>query len=484
MLRWTHRLRDVLEQRDLATYWMGWACVHNLREVEFCEGASHSQLDLETLTRCMSRYPTIESLMTSVPCTILETRAIDYDRGDGDYVKFMNTRHTDGPLQDVDIIWLSDSQFLSRYCFEIESEHYAIRVEFKDDSNGPSRQPLILIAYDLEEFEDREDEVRTRRPPPTLPLTFIGNLLMSSIHKVHTIQVKFTHPEGFPPVLSVLVVVPPITLDTPDIVNVVLFPAFKKLVLALSMHQFHPNVRLSLQYGETGSDPITDQELNDVLRDCQHLHHCTVPYNLLEFESHTPSFTTSPTLTSLKFQDDPPVLFSPKMLRGLAGNKHIKHLTVELVECYHRDNEADELTKLGMHLSNHGLSRVHITNDVSKSAIQSTHAWDSNIAPALVLNWIHEQPNELSSDPRDARLVGLATRAINRGVPLGKATTVVSQDLSVSSAGAIYRLLQKLLPGSLEDAPVAPRKRPLSDCHAAPTALSHQHRRPNTTMRS
>jgi hypothetical protein len=36
MLRLTHRPQDVLEERDLAAYWMCWANVHTLRETEFC----------------------------------------------------------------------------------------------------------------------------------------------------------------------------------------------------------------------------------------------------------------------------------------------------------------------------------------------------------------------------------------------------------------------------------------------------------------
>jgi hypothetical protein len=439
MLRWTNRLKDRL-------YWskFHWQFfdheIHWLREAEFVTASTGAippplqpKLDFYEVKRLM--YEASDRILYCLddPVLIIDDRGDSYDEDElaGDVSDCVDC---------MDILWLSDTEFVSSFRFwgeEVERASYLMEATLSDSS-------LCLYAYTINQFCGHEPEA------PVLPFSFLARLLTPILYKVSTIKVTFHGTDLLPPPGPVLSLVPTTVDLVTDVIEVEFQLPFKGLLEAISIHPFHSKVRLHL--GDATNFPIGDeadchagilssQDLNDSQRKVKHLRHLRIPHRLIRFNCNSASFSNNPAFESLMLCTHPRDELSSTMLQGVACNANLKRLTIELVNNARPAETNDFLEWVSLHIrSCRGLSCVHFLS-YGSVALKSSSNWDSMVLPSLVMNWILERRKQLSSNPLGGPVAGLSIRAINLGVPLANATNVVSRDPSVSNASAIFHCL-------------------------------------------
>jgi hypothetical protein len=72
-------------------------------------------------------------------------------------------------------------------------------------------------------------------------------------------------------------------------------------------------------------------------------------------------------------------------------------------------------------------------------SLRSNRAWDSLVAPTLVLQWVHQQQGGLP--PK--HLLGQTIMCLNQGGPYRRANNLCPRNLAAANATAIFALLNK-----------------------------------------
>jgi hypothetical protein len=264
---------------------------------------------------------------------------------------------------------------------------------------------------------------------------------LRSFHEVSKNKISFRKGSPLLPDASILPLVPSTADFIAEGIDIIFVNPFKGLVEAMMTH---PKVRLDLRDKTESADKCIDaQYLNSMLREYQHLHHLIVPHSLMLFESSALSFSLNPMLESLTINVSASEKLSSKMLDGIAESKSLKQLTIVLHSDMKPDEAQEFLEQLSLH-SIHGLSCMRFVSQPGrrhKIVMKSNGAWDSELLPSLLINWLRGQRSRVSPDLLGGLAVGFTIRAINKGVPLGHATNVVSRGRAASSSSVIFDCL-------------------------------------------
>jgi hypothetical protein len=454
MLRWTSRFRDHLASQGMGTQWPGWW--HIMEEAElaavsvptteaetFTTPQVPSTFDFQSLTRLLcdsSERPWVDGSPQTLQVRPFQSQTVQSEltRSVPQSESFSG--------RSVDILWVSEREFVSLHTLEFVSRYtssrkdfYSMEVSLRDSAGIDSY--LELRVYTIDEFNSE------RGPPPGAAPRFLAGLLTPVLHKVCKIQVHF-HQPGALPADSILSLVPTNTQCVTELIDVVFSKPHISLVQALSTHPFHPKVRLDLRHVLESQDRHwDDNELNDAIREYEYLRHLVIPRRLIPFESSGASFSENSAFESFTLDVSAGEKMSSTMLQGAARNKSLKQLTV-MLDARMKPKEAQAILEQfsSATSSAHSLSCVHFVPKPGcyhNIVMKSDGDWDSKFLPVLVVNWMLEHQKRLAKNPLGGRVAGLMIHAVNRGVPLANATNVVSLDPGSANASAIFYSLHR-----------------------------------------
>jgi hypothetical protein len=395
-----------------------------------------------------------------------------------DHNDFMQAMKVIFRHDEADILWLSPTEFVSVHCFDGTSGYsYAMSV------NG-----WKLMAYSFPQLDSTDGRLRFG-PVSDLPLRFVYYMLAPNLRKVSSFTIEIS---AATPVDAALALIP--RKDHNPTKNTTVFLPYPstELLHALSTFPIYHRVRLRLGHAYR-DDPLSPQELNDILRGFRFPVHLQVPRSLLSFNCENEPFTANPSFTSLTISTYSTPL-SSKMLEGIARNKSMDHLVIDCRDWEdHRNDIAtpslmkavfcnalqggtnlkcltivsrcekpsvyqtdkpepakivqQAFERLGEELEftsrkRHCVAQLHWTFPrirYRKPRIKCNMLWDSEFSPTLVLNCLRRQPGGCPP----AILLDLATRRINQGILFKYATNLVPWDLSASHASAIFEILYR-----------------------------------------
>jgi hypothetical protein len=278
MLRWTNRLRDRLAAHGVdLMYWQGDTDkeMHYLREAELVanpagvtEGASQPPLDFLSLARMM--YDASERpWKRDKPPELVFRWSADRDESK----RFRRTAFpTEASIdQCIDILWLSDTEFVSSLRYSGVEGMYSMEVFLREPESY-----LELFAYSLDQFIWKTDGW----PFPTSirHAGFLMKLLRPILQKLSKLQVTLLNCVEILPISSVLSLVPTTSDYVHEVIDIVFTAPGKDLVEAMSMFPFHAKVRLSLRDPtQWNGQRIEAQVLNGNLRAYRYLRHPASP---------------------------------------------------------------------------------------------------------------------------------------------------------------------------------------------------------------
>jgi hypothetical protein len=380
---------------------------------------------------------------------------------------------------EADILWLSPTEFVSVHCFDDRPGYsYAMSV------NG-----WKLMAYSLPHPDSTDGALRFG-PVSDLPLRFVYYMVAPILGEVSSFKIEIS---AATPVDAALALIP--RKDHSPMNNTTIFLPYPstEILHALSSFPIHHHVRLRLGHAYR-DDPLSPQELNDLLLGFRFPVHLQVPRSLLNFNCENEPFTANPSFTSLTISTSSTPL-SSKMLKGISCNKSMENLVIDyrgwnskhndvatphvikavfcdtlqsgtnlkcltLVSRCENNSRVYETDKpkpskivqqafdrLGEHLDftlrkSHCVAQLHFTFPYmryDKPELKSNMLWDSEFSPSLVLNCLRQQPEGCPP----AILLGLATCRISQGILFRYATNLVPWDLSASNASAIFEILYR-----------------------------------------
>jgi hypothetical protein len=381
----------------------------------------------------------------------------------------------------VYILWLSQTEFISRFAISTDHFSYSMRVHLADAENFYVRmhRPTIfdLHAHSIDQLNRTDQSVFG--PCSDLPLRLFRHVLMPLAREVlqFKVQVPATSVDAARPLVS-------ITEDNSVVstTQMIIKNPTADVVRALSTHPIHQHIVLQLSWGSLGR--VSLQEANDLLLEFQFPVHLYVPQCLLHWEPSGESFAANPAFSALTIKASEQL--SQKLLDGIAHNKHLVDLTIDFANwgsvldlhdnapaplpiaafccgrqaggnlkrlslVSHQDSIYGVTQKAFEKLScdldfksknSHAISRFRVIFPRfpcklrPKLIVKSNAQWDSKFSPSLVVNCLHGQPGGCPP----ASLAGLAVQRINQGMLFKHATDLVPCDLSVSNASAIFEI--------------------------------------------
>jgi hypothetical protein len=448
MLRWTKRLRYYLASKGQATY--GWQvndCARPLLFLAEAEltGAVESNRSIETSPPADTsiKHPvfTIDTLRKLMIGSITWDRVLFAHplQCSDDGAKFIQNVKEEETFDSntVEILWLSPTEFVSRQLIRKMQQQYALKVYFGGTPVRSATRSLELMVYSIAESD-------AAGPTPAGGESVLSQLLLPAIGRISRMVLDFSEPATSPPIESVLSLIPTASQAIEHRIDVAFIDPCTDLLQSLTSFPFHPNVLLRLIDGGQQTTLTTVQELNNSLRECQHLRQVEVPNRFQGFDSTIAPFTCNPALTSVTIAASvhnklPSILFD-----SICNNESIKELNIELKNKYD-DFGYDWSDRLRSQFGGaHGLSSIRFLNTYGsrKLPIEATYEWSTHVVPSLLLNWLRQQGQ--SHPP--LKLLKVEIQAVNTGVVLDK-TTNLKSDYEywnrASSATAIFFILRR-----------------------------------------
>jgi hypothetical protein len=475
MLRWTCRLRDVVETNQ-------YKCkphtenLSGMREVEFCRDVVFP----ETL-----RWETFKSFYGSgyvevdirSECDWRPVLAVDAASPTSQSIRALcghvawdvtTGKHTS--LCKFDVLWLSPIVFISRlrvFVNGICPDDYQVTFTEVDGDDG-----VCFFIYQISSF-DPESE---RGPPTSVPLAFFRHLT-AFLPAGFFFEICLMNPERDFPVdfhLQLLFLIPH---DAPT-----LSPSRKRRTTfelervatvdelrQIFAHQFHPTVQLTFGYV-----PVLLNEFNHMIRESPHLRFVQMPYTLSRpVTSNDTIFVKEALLTGLQLSISCTGWISVAVLHSLATFHGIIDIKVEFYSDEIRNPpqrpfnifrscvevfvcEGSALERLQFHfIRGHCLERsaimfspcmsrklscfnISCDEPAGGQAVSHVQQWDIDLFPSVTLNCYF---NHLKK--RLVRgMLPLAVKAINEGHVYHRSTNHVAFNMNIANAGVIFCIIR------------------------------------------
>jgi hypothetical protein len=231
----------------------------------------------------------------------------------------------------IDFLWVSETEFLSCHAPTCLENRGFMRMSYRVDVESMEVKKCFR-GYRLEQLTDLGEESAVESSSG-LVLHFLAHQFAQILNRELKIQVQCS---GYCPVEAALSVVPTALQNMVKAVAICFVCPSMELVTALAYHPIHPRVVLSFDSEHTFKVPwsVNDQELNDALREFRYPLQLKVPYRLVDFSGEGEIFTTNPAFTSLTIVPSiprmGPKVLSGKMLDGIALNKSVAALTIDV----------------------------------------------------------------------------------------------------------------------------------------------------------
>jgi hypothetical protein len=506
LLRWTCRLRDVLERRGLLVASLEKArIVSEIREAEFValDGAFPTEFRWETLQS--SSDPGRRGWLSLYPSDgypVADYRDVDFHSPISISIRsFSGQSIEDLQQHNIDILWLSKSVFVSRFCFtlEIEGAYRSFRrlsdyqLSFSCDA-GMERHWFFATTLSSIQGDDRWE-------PSPLPIELFRHLTaLLPPNYFDKISLWRWFPQCCPAdyLIRFLSIIPPHSRTaTTTTVRLVLHGhrtvTSDELQLLFS-HHFHHLVKLA--FDRTPFDEsVTETVFNNLLKDAKYLRAVELPHALVwkDSASDCPLYLVRTELKSPDLWMQLP--YNARSSNWLyAFSKHYDSKDMDVRVCHQNltftatqrrkllvpfldpfmdtnsllENLCLRLTYQFSYVVDDDTKRANSLRRVSLMVASEMttcnsknlcvfnayivyfsedrlidwrcnriELWDKDIFPLLVLNF-HRKRLTNPGGP----VIQLALRAVNQGVVYSKTTDHLPCDGSIANAGLIFRIVK------------------------------------------
>jgi hypothetical protein len=486
MLRWTCRLRDALEQRGL---WAPpWVLLPNMWEAEFDyeNGAFPDGFRWDALRGCLSDEE--DNCVTLYIDPGHRNGLVPaFDGHDPEAIsdgrRFCGTRVTDLDRQDIDVLWLSPSVFISAADFELpgtdgEPIHVA---DYSVRLTRANERDIVYHAYSLSYFEG--NGFTAPSPLPMKLLSHVAENLPVGYFKMIDLESGYARADERLPVeclLQFVAIVPHAPMSPSKQKDTIKLKIGTKMnredLQEIYSHRFHPRVELSFSSRDSFDESVPLSVFLDLSRECQHLRTVNLPHHFLVTEDMHLEQTRivvdatfkSPRMTLQSFGNEDWfwTTFSHLTLHKIAAGLGSNEMQIGIMYpwrqrdflhlCIHPFLQEDatlERLCVGLLTCVNKNSSNTITNCRSKTLLffdvsvvygegkqKSAHleSWDNVLFPRLSLNYSRKHMTQ--------RLCGgtipLAIKAVNAGIVYSKTTGQAPFDMSTANAGLIFRFLK------------------------------------------
>jgi hypothetical protein len=495
MLRWTCRLRDVLEQRAFLVKDDSVSRrLSEMREAEFVspDGNFPGEFRWESLLGCFYKEGNgvylYNSGEVSNPTNVL--RAIDPHCSVSVSIRSVSGQLVENLQQEnIDVLWLSPSIFISSFMFFVGVRarsllDYCVICD-EQSSTFLHQRSAPLRATALCSFEGDE-----QGDPSRLPLEFfhhVTTLLPAGYFDKIALHRK--HPRRCPVdiITRFLSIVPTHAAPIRAAIYGESTITRDELQHILS-YQFHPTTKLEFgRYSFNWFVSLTD--LSDLLKDARYLRAVKIPRDLVK--SFSPwdwslcqPFCEEITLKSpdlqIHFSD---VRVSPKGLHAISTRHNPNEVTLNLSECREKDlldlvhpwmthdasienlficcrhhtrwreDEQSRAAQTGEEYyhsvtdvmpvcrsSNLCIFNISIVTARGHETLQCNRVprWDNDIFPSLTLNYYRKR----LTNPTGV-LILLAIRAVNQGIVYSKTTDHIPFNPRIANASLLFRMVKR-----------------------------------------
>jgi hypothetical protein len=491
MLKWTCRFRDMLERRgfdvSIARPYPLW----KIREAEFDNDSFPDSFRWDTLRGCLCDGASASLLIDPSQASGLVPPIYLY-LNDRQEREAQSIRQLCGsPVayfdrQDIDVLWLSPSVFISAINFELplpggtgypkQAHDYAVRLTRE---NGES---FLYYAYSLSLFEGHGFAAPS--PLPMKLLRHVAANLQAGYFNLLELGPNFERRDEPLPVeclLHFVAIVPCTPMSPSEQTDVIHLKIHTKMnqddLQEIYSHRFHPSVELT--FSGTGLTHPFDESVPlsvflDLTRQCQHLRAVNLPRHFVSTEHVHPkhprtvfdAMFKSPRMTLFARPNYCWGTFSHVMLHQIAsglGSTEIKitvdhsrrrgdylHLCIQpflredsilerfVIELLTDINQSSLKTITECHSRSLCYFEVSLAPSKGKRTSGHLESWDKVLFPRLSLNYYRKHLTQRVS----GGAIPLAIKAVNMGNVYSKTTAQVPFDMSTANAGLIFRFLK------------------------------------------
>jgi hypothetical protein len=289
MLRWTNRLHDHLESRGETPFTKGrQGCYWEraVREAEFVSSEAWAGCEKDSSTAPPFTFSMLKRIMirrceTQIMIRRCETQwEILIQMKDPRLIPIpIEKQPTDEGA--VDILWLSNTEFVS--CLAVNKFHRlcSLEVSSKDDSAlGSMDNFLRFRVYTIGQVcgSDKQSD--------GFAFKFLNYLLSPTMSAAIEINIDFSEAIVLSPVESVLSAIPTSAQSLVNYRTLQFVSPPKDLIRAFWTYPFHRNVRLCFPNRYAVHGIVSEYvELAKLLRECKQLRHLQIPYSVLAVAS-------------------------------------------------------------------------------------------------------------------------------------------------------------------------------------------------------
>jgi hypothetical protein len=314
MLRWTCRLRDVLESRDFY--------VHDnendrpklavMREAEFVTCQDRDKMDWESFLQVFSGVKNDVTLYYGDDAHTFygHVSVFQPDGNDSHSIRLLSGQAvSSSPHAKIDVLWLSPTVFISTFQFYLyiaEEEYLSFHsYQVRTQPRGMPSRTMYFCAGELAPFETCSDFSGPNLEPSVLPLEFLRRMTASlppgyfstlSLTRCrHNFPVDFF--KAFIECLPAVSQSQPVDPSMHTRLEFLRGITNEELQVILSHGKLH-GVQLSLGDGKYDSPPSI--EINQTLRNWPHLCSFAAPRTMVECDYAGESFATNESLEFLE----------------------------------------------------------------------------------------------------------------------------------------------------------------------------------------
>jgi hypothetical protein len=354
MLRWTCRLRDLLESRS--NYCIDKGLIStigpSMREAELVSG--RGDLSWESFLKCFHGKETAVTLYnTESPDSYLAPVFEPGCQASQSIRSLSGQEISDLHEENVSVLWLTDDIFITSFYFSVRcsgeetaSLHsYEVELQLR---RIPTRT-LYFCVGSLSAFETVLEEHSHGPVTFDLPLAFLRRLTKSLPSDYFASLTLTRNRDNFPvEYFSEFLSILPYDAPCNDTVATAetTWTQFKlqrgisnEDLRAICSHQFH--CRLQLAFSQTYPFDGPLGEISDTLRDCPHLRALVAPTKLVEFPYQGDSFAKNQSLESLELSHVwEPSKLTLQLLDDIAANPTIREVKISFhVLSYQTDQQ-------------------------------------------------------------------------------------------------------------------------------------------------